>query len=337
MIRVRPHLYHQKKSWAKRIVTLMAASPKAAAPIEGRDNHGQIYDDRPLPNGIEYQGFAHVEVQSVIASPPNPSAAGPRSSEDNEFVLKTRAVPPHLVARYLQQGWWTDETLGDVVARGLAATPDNEFRIHSEVRPYTATFSDVERMARRLAGGLRARGVASGDAVAFQLPNWVEAAATFWASALLGAAVVPIVHFYGPQEVGYILTSARPKVFITAEGFGRMTFRPDVCVDVPVVAVVGRDFDELLEAEPMMGTLPVDPDSPALIAYTSGTTNAPKGVIHSHRTLLAEVRQLTEQGYDSQKPLTAAPVGHFAGMESGLLIPLLGQQGHQFDRRVGRQ
>jgi acyl-coenzyme A synthetase/AMP-(fatty) acid ligase len=49
-----------------------------------------------------------------------------------------------------------------------------------------------------------------GDVVAFQLPNWMEAAAVFWASAFLGAAVVPIVHFYGRKEVGYILDAVAP-------------------------------------------------------------------------------------------------------------------------------
>ena len=47
------------------------------------------------------------------------------------------------------------------------------------------------------------------------------------------------------------------------------------------------------------------------------------GVIHSHRTLIAEARQLVAQWTSAERPLTAAPVGHFAGMESGLLIPLL--------------
>ena len=133
------------------------------------------------------------------------------------------------------------------------------FRVHSTVRPYAGTFGDVEHVARRLAAGLQARGVGPGDVVAFQLPNWMEAAATFWASALLGAVVVPIVHFYGRKEVGYILTAARPKVFITTEQFGRMTYHADLCVDVPIVGLVGRDFDDLLAAEPMAGTVDTDP------------------------------------------------------------------------------
>ena len=76
--------------------------------------------------------------------------------------------------------------------------------------------------------------------VALQLPNWVEAAASFWASAFLGAVVVPIVHFYGRKELGHILATARPKVFITAEEFGRMKYQPDLCADVPIVGLVGK-------------------------------------------------------------------------------------------------
>ena len=241
-------------------------------------------------------------------------------------ALNPRVVPAHLVRRYVEAGWWTSETLGEVVSERLAEDPDTQFNVHSDSRRYVGTFGDVERMARRLAGGLRARGVGPGDVIAFQLPNWVEAAATFWASALLGAVVVPIVHFYGSRELTFILSGARPKVFITAEVFGRMLFQPELSADVPIVGVVGRDFEHLLDAEPMTEPLPTDPDRPALIAYTSGTTKAPKGVIHSHRTLLAEGRQLVAQGYDAEKPLTAAPVGHFAGMQSGLLIPLLSRR-----------
>ncbi len=76
--------------------------------------------------------------------------------------------------------------------------------------------------------------------MAIQLPNWMEAAASFWASAFLGAVVVPIVHFYGRKELSHILSTARPKVFITAEEFGRMKYQPDLCADVPIVGLVGR-------------------------------------------------------------------------------------------------
>jgi acyl-CoA synthetase len=160
--------------------------------------------------------------------------------------------------------------------------------------------------------------------VAFQLPNWAEAAAVFWASAFLGAVVVPIVHFYGRKEAGYILDTIAPKVFVTAERFGRMEFHADLCGEVPIVGVVGRDFDDLLAAEPMPGTIAADPAGPALIAFTSGTTRDPKGVIHSHQTLGFETRQLAGRyppGWGPQ--LVSAPVGHFIGMLGAFLIPVL--------------
>jgi acyl-CoA synthetase len=235
-----------------------------------------------------------------------------------------RNIPAELVTRYEDAGWWTRETLGQVLAGGLHAAPDARFRVYSAVRPWSGTFRDVEEVARRLAAGLRARGVSPGDVVAFQLPNWMEAAATFWASAFLGAVLVPIVHFYGRKELAHILASARPRVFITAEEFRRMTYQPDLCSDIPIVGLVGRDFDDLLADEPMAGTVPADPGGPALIAFTSGTTSAPKGVVHSHRSLVFEARQLSGQIHSiGDKQLIATPVGHFIGMLGALLIPVL--------------
>ena len=86
-----------------------------------------------------------------------------------------RKIPVELTKRYEDEGWWRPETLGDLIADGLAANPATGFWVHSAVRPYEGTFADVESAARRLAAGLRARGVGPGDAVAIQLPNWVEA------------------------------------------------------------------------------------------------------------------------------------------------------------------
>ncbi|WP_328392902.1 AMP-binding protein [Nocardia sp. NBC_00416] len=235
-----------------------------------------------------------------------------------------RKVPPELALRYREAGWWADETLGELLARSLAAAPAATFAVHSRLRPYSGTFAEVEQIARRLAAGLRRRGVGPGDIVAFQLPNWMEAAATYWASALLGTTVVPIAHFYGRKELGYILDSVAPKVFVTCERFGHNEFDPRLCANVPVVGVVGQDFDELLDPEPMTGVLTTDPDGPACIAFTSGTTRAPKGVVHSHNTLGYEVRQLAGMyPPDRGDQLTSAPVGHFIGMLNALLIPVL--------------
>jgi acyl-CoA synthetase (AMP-forming)/AMP-acid ligase II len=175
--------------------------------------------------------------------------------------------------------------------------------------------------------------VRAGDAVAIQLPNWKEAAAAFWAATFLGAVVVPIVHFYGRKELSHILATARPKVLITAREFGRMQFLPDLAADVPIVGLVGDEhvreehvhpYDDLLGIEPMAGTVAADAAAPALIAFTSGTTSNPKGVIHSHQTLGFETRQLLENyPPDRGRQLTATPVGHFIGMLGAFLIPVL--------------
>ncbi len=245
-----------------------------------------------------------------------------------------RTIPVELTRRYEEEGWWRPETLGDLIAEGLQANPEAGFWVHSAVRPYEGTFADVESQARRLAAGLRARGVRPGDAVAIQLPNWVEAAVSFWASAFLGAVVVPIVHVYGRRDLSHLIAHARPKVVITAEEFGRMKFHPDLCADVPIVGLVGtgehsRDervhrFEDLLADEPLVGTIEADPASPALIAFTSGTTSNPKGVIHSHQTLGFETRQLlANYPPDRGRQLTATPIGHFIGMLSAFLIPVL--------------
>jgi acyl-CoA synthetase len=251
---------------------------------------------------------------------------------------RLRTPPAELIGRYSADGSWNDDTLGEILAAGLADGADLACKVRSRLRPYSGTLGDFAELARRVAGGLRARGVEAGDLVAFQLPNWVEAAATFWATAFLGAVPVPIVHFYGPKEVGFILRQSGARVFVTADRFGHLDYlahldalRPDL-PDLELVAVVTDDdvpsdllpFTTLAEADAIDAPARVDPSAPALVAYTSGTTADPKGVVHAHRTIGFEIRQLGAMQPPPGGPpmLVGAPVGHGIGMLSALLIPV---------------
>lgn len=251
-----------------------------------------------------------------------------------------RTVPPELVAEYSAAGFWTDATLGSTVDAAMEEAGGLEYRVWSATRPYAGTVSDVYDLGRRLAAGFAARGFGPGDVIAFQLPNWMEAGAAFYGAALLGAVIVPIVPFYGPKEVEFILRESGARALVSADSFGhndyataftamraRLTnlelavfLMSDPERPLPVDAV---NFDALPGPAPLDGPLPVSPDAPAVVGYTSGTTAAPKGVIHTHRTLLAEMRQVRTMGVSKGRPnITGAPVGHAIGMQGGLLIPL---------------
>ena len=247
-----------------------------------------------------------------------------------------REPPADCVERYEREGFWTARTVGQVLAEGLGEAADKPFTVRSDRRPYRGTLGEVDALARRVAGGLRARGIGPGDVVSFQMPNWVEAAATFYACTYVGAVVVPIVHFYGPKEVGYILRKTRVRALITADRFGHQDFLANldsIRADLPDLewaAVVGDDegrgllaFADLADAEPVGEPAAVDATRPALVAYTSGTTSNPKGVVHTHRSITAEIHQLAAMQAARGSPpfLTGAPVGHAIGMLAALLVP----------------
>ena len=253
-------------------------------------------------------------------------------------TFELRPVPAALAERYLAEGAWDDRTLGEFLRDCLLQDPTRPFRIWSPTNPYLGTVGEVYEESLRVAGCLRALGLGPGDMVAFQLPNWVEAAITFYACSMLGVTLVPIVHFYGPKELGFILRQSGAKAIIIVSRLGQRDYLADLATvrdgleNLEHVVVVGDvtdgtsgyvRFDDLRSADPVSGPAHVDPDGPALIGYTSGTTADPKGVVHTHRTLGCEVRQLSDHQSKRDLPsLVGAPVGHAIGMLGGLLCPL---------------
>jgi acyl-CoA synthetase (AMP-forming)/AMP-acid ligase II len=243
---------------------------------------------------------------------------------------------PDTLTEYVSRGWWTDDTVGSFAANALNAGAAHGRNVTVLHRKDTACLSQREVLdaARRFAGGMRDRGIRAGDVVAFQLPNSVEAAITFYGLALLGAVAVPVVTFYGPKELAHILNASHARAFIAGASLVPQAPRADFeTVRAPAanveLLIAGHQasgatlWSELLGAEPIRDRFDVDPNAPALLAYTSGTTQPePKGVVHSHRTLLAEVRQLAVVQPDEPPPIIGAPVGHAIGLLGALLVPI---------------
>ncbi len=192
----------------------------------------------------------------------------------------------------------------------------------------------------RAAGGLQARGIGRGDVVAVQLPGSYEGAVIQAAVSLCGAVLLPVVMIYGPREMDFVLRrSGAAAVVLPREHRGRP--HADVVLrglsGLPALkfAVVVGDSDPGYGAVGYAGLLAgpggtyreprADPCDRAVLMYTSGTTAEPKGVQHSHRTLLAEA---TSRVYTLNGPgarhLGLFPSGHMAGLLSLLRILLLG-------------
>lgn len=251
-----------------------------------------------------------------------------------------RETPATLRKHYLAQGYWTDDTFASFLEREITSTPDLRFRVWSESRPYHGRTSDLYEQALRLAAGLERAGIGRGDVVAYQLPNWAETIVVILAGFRLGCVMLPIVHFYGAHEVAFILRQSRARVYVTVDEYGHVqhlenlsTFRDDLdnleyVVPVRTGASTPEtrgqiELDTLLEPSRFEKHIDIDPDHAAMIGYTSGTTADPKGVIHTHRSLLFETRQLSALDTNAKSVLSASPLAHMTGILASFLLPTI--------------
>ena len=239
------------------------------------------------------------------------------------------------VARYRQAGVWLDKTVADFAAEAAEREPD---RVTHVFEGRSCRIGELLLEAQALAGGLQARGLAAGDVVAFQLPNWREALVIDLAAALLGLVVAPIVPIYRDAEVAHMLADSGARaVFFPAvyRGFDHAAMVQRLAPALPALRlccslrspVPGADSYEALVAEQAVLRRPprVDPNAVKLRLYTSGTTGRPKAVLHSHNsgpvTLRAAFAHWGQQPGDSV--LMASPVTHITGFSYGMELPLV--------------
>lgn len=184
------------------------------------------------------------------------------------------------------------------------------------------TFGGLHEAVRRLGGGLAARGIGPGSTVALMAPNLPAYAVVFHGIALAGATVTTVNPTYGPGEIRYQLDDAGASMLVTVPAFlpaARAAAEGSAVSDIAVIGEVaeGAEALESLFGEPI-DQVPVDnADHVAVLPYSSGTTGMPKGVMLTHRNLVANVAQIGgfltyEEG---EAALAALPFFHIYGMQ----------------------
>jgi acyl-CoA synthetase (AMP-forming)/AMP-acid ligase II len=234
-----------------------------------------------------------------------------------------------MIERYTRDGVWTNKTVADSAVERASLAP----RIAIKEGGRVADFGELLANARRLADALAQMGLKPGDVISFQLPNWVETLSINLAACLGGYVCNPIVPIYRDAEVGFILHDARTKVLFIPASFRNFDYiamarrlRPALPELKEVVVVRGaaheyRAYEELLAAATASGALPAaDGNAVKLLLYTSGTTGKPKGVLHSHNTLMAELDAVRRYWSVTEDDvvLMASPVTHVTGYLYGL-------------------
>ena len=235
--------------------------------------------------------------------------------------------------RWYRAGYYKHRTLSQALDHAARARPDTAFHFHVGSQVDSTTTAEINRQGRRMAGALYAAGVRKSDVIAIQLPTRRETAVLYVAAIHAGATLLPIVHTYGPAELRFILRQSRARWFAMPdrwrnvdylERYGQIGALPElkgVIVLGERVPERGISWNELERmATDDFTTPPQHADEVCVLLYTSGTTSAPKGVMHSHNTIRSEWEI---PFFANDGPfLNPFPAGHIAGFNY-LLRPMV--------------
>lgn len=241
-------------------------------------------------------------------------------------------------AAYRQQGLWGDASLADYWQQTARAMPDKIAVVDNHGATYT--YSALDHAASCLANWMLAKGIESGDRIAFQLPGWCEFTVIYLACLKIGAVSVPLLPSWREAELVWVLNKCQAKMFFAPTLFKQTRpvdlilplqnqlpqLQQIVGVDKLAPATSALSLSQIIaDNTPLTTAITVHGDELAAVLFTSGTEGLPKGVMLTHNNILA-----SERAYCARLNLTwqdvfmmPAPLGHATGFLHGVTAPFL--------------
>ncbi|EFF7441567.1 medium-chain fatty-acid--CoA ligase [Escherichia coli] len=241
-------------------------------------------------------------------------------------------------AAYRQQGLWGDASLADYWQQTARAMPDKIAVVDNHGASYT--YSALDHAASCLANWMLAKGIESGDRIAFQLPGWCEFTVIYLACLKIGAVSVPLLPSWREAELVWVLNKCQAKMFFAPTLFKQTRpvdlilplqnqlpqLQQIVGVDKLAPATSSLSLSQIIaDNTPLTTAITTHGDELAAVLFTSGTEGLPKGVMLTHNNILA-----SERAYCARLNLTwqdvfmmPAPLGHTTGFLHGVTAPFL--------------
>ncbi|MDY8675624.1 medium-chain fatty-acid--CoA ligase [Escherichia coli] len=241
-------------------------------------------------------------------------------------------------AAYRQQGLWGDASLADYWQQTARAMPDKITVVDNHGASYT--YSALDHAASCLANWMLAKGIESGDRIAFQLPGWCEFTVIYLACLKIGAVSVPLLPSWREAELVWVLNKCQAKMFFAPTLFKQTRpvdlilplqnqlpqLQQIVGVDKLAPATSSLSLSQIIaDNTPLTTAITTHGDELAAVLFTSGTEGLPKGVMLTHNNILA-----SERAYCARLNLTwqdvfmmPAPLGHATGFLHGVTAPFL--------------
>src|SRR5690606_3748506 len=224
-------------------------------------------------------------------------AASPRQARVSRVLTRLDIAQ---ASGYYAAGLWTPESPYSLFTAAAERSPQHVAFVE---RPRQITYGELAEAVDRLAGHLRGNGLTSGDRVAVWLPSRAEVAVTVFACAREGFVCAPSLHRdHTVAQTLELLRRMRAAAFVGQPGYGADADRRDIFARLEELAqpCIGLALEPATAGLPLFPALPaqdgVSPttgapaDAVVYLAYTSGSTGEPKGVLHSSNTLLAPIR-----------------------------------------------